>query len=42
MPEKLSAPISLRPLDFYQQSKIAIWRAGQDKTANTYVLEISL
>jgi hypothetical protein len=35
MPEKLSAPIPLK-------SKIAIWRAGQDKTANTYVLEISL
>jgi hypothetical protein len=42
MPEKLSAPIPLHPLDFFQQSKIAIWRAGQDKTANTYVLEISL
>jgi hypothetical protein len=42
MPEKLSAPLPLRPLDFFQQSKIAIWRAGQNKTANTYVLEISL
>ena len=42
MPEKFSAPIPVRPIDYFKQSKIAIWRAGQDKTANTYVLEISL
>lgn len=34
MPEKFSAPIPVHPVDFFKQSKIAIWRATVDETGH--------
>jgi hypothetical protein len=31
MPEKFSAPIPVRPIDYFKQSKIAIWRTTVDE-----------